>query len=211
MRGLVPDLDSAHPLLATLPALYADDDLLARFLQAFDDCLAPVITTLDCLPAYLDPQLTPSDFLAWLAGWLGVALDEAAPLERQRQVVAQAVDLYRWRGTRAGLSEQVRVVTGVLPEVQDSGGVSWSSEPEGVLPGSAVPDVVVRLRVPEPGAVDQRRVEAVIAAAAPAHVPHALELLQDDAGGPSPDRPRLPEPSASPWSRTTTSVQEDTR
>jgi phage tail-like protein len=34
------------------------------------EVLAPVVATIDCLGAYLDPALTPEDFLRWLGGWV---------------------------------------------------------------------------------------------------------------------------------------------
>ncbi len=65
--------------------------------------LAPVFATLDCLDSYFDSYfdawLTPRDFLDWLAGWVGVVLDENWPLERQRALVGQMVALYGRRGT----------------------------------------------------------------------------------------------------------------
>ena len=55
MRGLVPDLISPHPLGSTLPVVFREDDFTQRFCAGLDDVLAPVIATLDSLPAYFDP------------------------------------------------------------------------------------------------------------------------------------------------------------
>ena len=82
-------------------------------------CWRPSGPTLDNFGAYLDPALTPDDFLDWLGGWVGVALDETWPIERRRAFVAQAADLYRLRGTRAGLAAHVQIFTG--GEVGDRG------------------------------------------------------------------------------------------
>src|SRR5918997_2793201 len=112
MRGLIADMDSPHPIGMRLPGLYVDDDFTQRFVSAFDQALAPIFATLDCLPAYLDPRLAPEDFLDWLAGWVGLPLDESWTLERRRELVSRAVELHRWRGTRRGIAEHVALVTG---------------------------------------------------------------------------------------------------
>ena len=83
-RGHLPDLVSPHPLGERLPALYQEDSFTQRLLAAMDQVLAPVLGSLDSLDAYLDPSLAPEDFLHWLAGWLGFALDESWPLERSK-------------------------------------------------------------------------------------------------------------------------------
>ncbi|MDQ1374536.1 MAG: hypothetical protein QOJ09_1874, partial [Actinomycetota bacterium] len=82
-----------------LPALYQDDDFALRFTAGLDDVAAPALAVLDNLTAYFDPLLAPSDFLPWLAGWVGIALDENWPEARQRALVARAGELYRSRGT----------------------------------------------------------------------------------------------------------------
>ena len=65
-RGLVRMLISPHPLADALPALFQEDGFTQRFMSAFDAALAPVFATLDNLPTYFDPWLTPPDFLEWL-------------------------------------------------------------------------------------------------------------------------------------------------
>ncbi|HEY8546321.1 MAG TPA: phage tail protein [Acidimicrobiales bacterium] len=179
-RGTVEGLASPHPLGTLLPGLYQDDDLVQRFTAGLDEVLAPVIGVLDGFDAYLDPWLTPRDFLAWLARWVGVELDPSWPEDRQRAHVADAADLYAWRGTVRGLARLVEVTTGVRPEVLETGGAAWTAAPPpaGTLPGSAAPALVVRLRAPA-GTVDVARLDRLVAAAKPAHVPHRIELLEE--------------------------------
>jgi hypothetical protein len=71
----------------------------------------------------------------------------------------------------------VRLYTGVEPEIVDSGGVRWSPTPLGEPGGDDEPLLVIRLRVENPDAVDIRRLNSLIAAAKPAHIPHHLEIL----------------------------------
>jgi phage tail-like protein len=178
MRGLIEGLDSPHPIGMRLPGLYADNDFVQRFVSAFDTALAPIFVTLDCLPAYLDPRLAPEDFLDWLAGWVGLELDESWTIERRRELVGRAVELHRWRGTRRGIAAHVALVTGGEVEVTDSGAVAWSLRPQTRLPGSDRPFLHVRVRVPDPSTVNLRRLDALVAAAKPAHLPHTVEVLR---------------------------------
>jgi phage tail-like protein len=161
----------------SLPAIYQEDDLMMRLVSAFDDVLAPAISSLDNLAAYFDPALTPDDFLDWLAGWVGVLLDETWPIERRRAFVAVAAQLYRTRGTAAGLAAQVRLFTAGEVEVVESGGSAWSMTPGATVPGT--PEFSVRVRVTPPARVpvDAARLDALVAAAKPAHVIHSVEVV----------------------------------
>ena len=177
MRTLLPGLLSPHPLGSALPALYAGDDFAQRFTTAFDDSLAPVLSTLDNLERYFDPTLAPADFVEWLAHWVGTSLDENWPDERRRLAVARATALHRRRGTIAGLAEQVSLATGGDAEVVDNGGVAWSAAPGTALPGSVALHLTVRVRVADPATVDAGRVDALVRQAKPAHVPHTVEVV----------------------------------
>jgi len=173
--GFIKGLDSPHPLIKGMPGLYQDDDFTRRWLSAMDDALAPVFLALDSMPAYLDPTLTPDDFLDWLAGWVGVLLDENWPIERRRDFVAQAAELYRLRGTAAGLAAHVRVFTGGEVEILESGGVAWSNRSGGDLPGT--PGYRVEVRVSDTDTpVDAARLDALVATAKPAHVVHRVRV-----------------------------------
>lgn len=176
-RRAVPGLRSPHDLWSALPSLYQEDELAGRFLSGLDDVLAPVFCTLDNLEAYFDAQLTPVDFLEWLSGWVGVVLDESWPLERRRNLVAQAAELYLSKGTMWGLAALVALYAGVEPEVADSGGAAWSPVPGGNLPGSPEYRVTIRLRVPKGSQLDRGHLERIVAAGKPAHVVHEIQVL----------------------------------
>jgi phage tail-like protein len=178
VRGTIADLPTPHPMGPALPALYQDDDFAQSFVGALDTVLAPVVGTLDNLDSYLDPYLTPDDFLVWLANWVGVTVDDSWTSERRREAVARAVELYRLRGTATGLSEQIEIHTGGTIEIIENGGTAWSIDAGGELPGSPKPLVVVRVHVEDPKAVDGARVEAIVAAAKPAHVEHRVEIVR---------------------------------
>jgi phage tail-like protein len=104
-------------LLDYLPSVYREDPMMGKFLLIFESILNPIENTVDNLALYFDPRLTPESLLPWLASWVDLALDPGWPLERRRELVRNAAWLYRWRGTRRGLSEYLRIYTDVLPEI----------------------------------------------------------------------------------------------
>lgn len=174
MRGTIDGLATPHPLGELLPGLY-DQDVLAQALCAgLDEVLAPVIGTLDNLPAYLDLATTPDDLVPWLSHWVGMTVQAPMPVERQRELLQSAVDLQGWIGTTRGVQLSLEALFGASTVVQDSGGCAWSTDPHAPLPGDPVPSVTVR--VSGGTAVDVDRVEAVVASVTPAHVLHQVEV-----------------------------------
>lgn len=178
MRGTVAGLDSPHPLGGLMPAVFQDDSFTMRWTQALDEVLAPVPAVLNSIEAYFDPLLAPEDFLAWLAGWCGMTLDENWPLPRRRAVVSAAAELYRVRGTLAGLRRHIELVTGGRVEVADSGGVTWAATPgdPGASAGPDGPSLTIRVSVTDPAELNVRALDALISAIKPAHVVHRLEV-----------------------------------
>lgn len=132
MRGVIEGLENPHSLIAGLPGVYHQDGLALRLTAAFDDALAPVVSTVDNLDAYLDPALAPTDLLQWLATWVGFPVGETWPPDRARALVGRAVELFQWRGTVKGLRALIETYLGVAVEIVEPGGVSWS-----VTPGAA--------------------------------------------------------------------------
>jgi phage tail-like protein len=175
MRGIVLGLASPHPLGESLPAVYADNGFAQRWCQGLDEVLAPVLATLDCLPAYLDPAIAPPDLVEWLAGWVGVTLVPGIPGPRRRQLVMAAARLYGWRGTLRGIRSIIELSTGQAPEITESGSSAWSRDPGAGLPGFPDPALVIRLNAAELS-IEEPRLVAIIAPFVPAHVPWRLEL-----------------------------------
>jgi phage tail-like protein len=177
MRGHTDGLVNPHPIVDLLPGLLQDDAFIQRFADGLDHVLAPVLLSLDNIDAYLDPGTAPPDFVEWIAEWVGIALDENWPLQQQRALVAQAVDLFHWRGTVRGLSAHVALYAGVEPEIFESGASAWSPAPNASLPGEASPNLVVRVRVADPAGLDAARLDQIVSASKPAHIPHSIEVL----------------------------------
>ncbi|MEV8442209.1 phage tail protein [Actinosynnema sp. NPDC051121] len=182
-RAALPELPSSHPLGDMLPALYAADGFAQRFTSGLDAVLSAVLSTLDNLPAYLDPALAPQDFLAWLSSWVAAGLDPAWPEPLRRALVRRAVELHRKRGTARGLVERLELSLGVGAEVADGPGARWSGTPDTPLPGATAEVVVVRVWPGSSGAVDRERVEALVGAVCPVHVRCAVEVLDAPPAG----------------------------
>ncbi|KQO96753.1 phage tail protein I [Leifsonia sp. Leaf264] len=185
MRGIVPGLGTPSPLITRLPAILQEDDFLQRMLPAFDDSIAPVYSVLDNLSAYIDPHLTPADFLGWLAGWVDIEVDEAWSLEQRRDIIAGAAAMHRRSGTASGIRDAVHLAAGpgTTVEVTESGGTTWSSTSGGTLPG----DEVVGVRIAVGGVTGDldavtRRLERVAARQVPAHVPCTMVVTSPGGG-----------------------------
>lgn len=176
MRGTVDGLASPHPLAGLLPGLYDDDSLAQALCAGLDEVLAPVIGTLDNLPAYLDLATAPDDMVAWLSRWVGMPVQAPMPVERQRELLQSAVDLQGWIGTPRGVQLSLEALFGATTVVEDSGGCAWSTDPHAPLPGGPVPSVTVR--VSGATSADQERVESVVASVVPAHV--LRQVVVDD-------------------------------
>ncbi len=97
--------------LRYLPALYARDDFMGRFLMLFESFWNPIDNQISGMADYFDPMLTPARLLGWLGSWINVDLDGQLPESRQRRLIQQAARLYRQRGTKAGLEAMLELWT----------------------------------------------------------------------------------------------------
>ncbi|KNE78756.1 MULTISPECIES: phage tail protein [Streptomyces] len=95
---------------------------------------------------------------------------------RLREAVAVAATLHRLRGTRRGLATAVRLVFGVEPEITESGAASWAERPLGAVPGERRPRLHVSIRLPEPDPGAEPRLDELVAAARPAHMPYTVTV-----------------------------------
>jgi hypothetical protein len=107
---------------------------------------------------------------------VGLDIDETWPVERRRMLVSEAIDLYRIRGTRDGLSRLVALYAGSAPEIDESGGCAWSQTADTPLPGSMESHLVVRLHLSSAGWVEPAVVERIVRSARPAHIPQQVEV-----------------------------------
>lgn len=222
-RAYVPGLANPYPLSSFLPGIYhlpdplgrgdpypGQEPFVVRMTAALDLVLAPIFSSLDNFEAYLDPKLAPFDFLDWLGTWVGLVADETWPIDRRREFVAQASALYRIRGTPRGLARHVQIFTGGEVEILERGGTSYSTESGAPLPGSPGFDMIVRVRVEDPSQVDVARLDALVAAAKPAHLAHKVEVVSSTEPVPTPPARVIsePEPESPPFSAPSSDGEE---
>jgi phage tail-like protein len=153
----------------------SSDPFLRRFLAIVEPALWPVVETLDSFAAFLDPYTTSEEFLHWLASWLDLALDEGWDSDRRRRLVASAVVMYRWRGTKRGMLEHLTAYLGTVPEVVDEAErVEVADEP--VVGGEPIaPMFRVIVNGPAPEA-ELSRLRAIVELAKPAHAGYRIEV-----------------------------------
>ncbi|MFI8221228.1 phage tail protein [Streptomyces sp. NPDC085932] len=158
--------------------VYQEDPFTVRLTAGWDEVIAPVISTLDCLDAYVDPRLTPEDLLAWLAERLGARLDEKWPVERKRAATEGALAGHRDRGTVGGVRSRIALATGGVVELVDSGGVFTSRSPGTPYPEDLPSAVEVRVTVPSDEKADSLEVDRLMRQCVPAHVPYRVEVVR---------------------------------
>ncbi len=109
--------------LDLLPPIYRQDpesaDFTARFLALFDASIADLDNAIERAPALLDADGVPDDVLPWLARFLGLELDPAWEPARRHAILRALPELYRRRGTRAGLKLAFRLVFDAEPVIED--------------------------------------------------------------------------------------------
>ena len=108
--------------LQYLPAVYQADpvskDFLERFLSIFETVLGSVETKIDHIAEYFDPDGVPDRrFLEWLASWVDMTFYQDWSLETRRRLLRHAPELYRQRGTPAGLKQILWLIFGVKVEI----------------------------------------------------------------------------------------------
>ncbi|WP_440956062.1 phage tail protein [Methanosarcina sp. Mfa9] len=105
--------------LRYLPAIYQEDpvsrDFLERFLSLFESVFYGLETDISEMFKLFDPETVPPKFLAWLASWLNLSMEEGWPEDKKRYFIRRAVQLYKLKGTKAGIEELVRIYTGKKP------------------------------------------------------------------------------------------------
>ena len=94
-------------------------DQFRRFLLMFQHLMTTVTDRIDGIPTLTDPQLADPGFLPWISSWVSFELDASLPLHQQRELVRRSIRLHRTRGTVAGVTEMIRVLTSAPVEVEE--------------------------------------------------------------------------------------------
>lgn len=154
-----------------------------RFLLGFEDAYEPLRQTMAHLDSLFGPYSTPPDFLAWLAAWVCMPLNENWPEMKRRRLVREAVELWRWRGTKRGLSRYLHIYTGVVPEIDDQPVAGMRLGPETKLGDTKLGDIpphtfVVNIAVPDLESINEEIVHDIISYEKPAHAAYALRIVR---------------------------------
>jgi phage tail-like protein len=118
-------------LINYLPAIYHDKKHLSHLLAVFEKILyeadepdqlpkkprrflddpIPIVDSIDTIAGLFDAHETPQDFLPWLARWVALTHLEGLSEKRQRQLIAEIVPLYAFRGTKSYLEKILEFFT----------------------------------------------------------------------------------------------------
>jgi phage tail-like protein len=148
--------------LDDLPVIYQANEFLGRFLLLFEAIWEPLEQRQDHIDMYFDPRTCPPAFLSWLAGWLDVDGQARWPESRLRRLLAEAMDLYRWRGTRYGLTRMLELCTGLSAAITEDPAVPFQFR--------------ITVRLPSDGSVGTPAIEQLLQAHKPAHAGYILEV-----------------------------------
>jgi phage tail-like protein len=165
LPALLLETTSPSKYLEQLPIIFQDNDLFRRMLLIFENIWEQLEQRQDYLEMYFDPRTCPASFLRWLASWFDVAIDPHWPEPRIRALLLELIQLYRWRGTKYGLTRMLEVCGGVTPEIT-------------VSPSS--PFVLkISVQLAQDGSdrsTDRQFIEELVKAHKPAHVGYVLEV-----------------------------------
>lgn len=122
IRPMVTRMKVFYPrisYLRYLPAIYQEDpkskDFLERFLSIFETIFYDLEIDISSIFRYFDPDTVPENFLAWLASWLNLALEEEWPEDQKRYFIQRASRFYKMKGTPKGIEELLTLYTGRKP------------------------------------------------------------------------------------------------
>jgi phage tail-like protein len=97
-----------------LPDVYQENEASARFVERFlanaEGMLTDIEGRIAQVKALFDVRTVPDEYLDWLATWLGTTFDPALDARRKRLFLDHAVELFRQRGTLAGLARMLTLV-----------------------------------------------------------------------------------------------------
>jgi phage tail-like protein len=115
---------ATRPAINYLPGIYQDADeenadFLQRFLLITAHLTSGIEENLEFVHELFDPRITNAKWLPWLASWLAMPLLEGWDEEKRREIIQRTPELYRLRGTAAGLKLALRLFADVKAEIHE--------------------------------------------------------------------------------------------
>jgi len=176
-----------------LPQIYSEVDFIGRFLKIFEQAFEPAVQTLDVFWSYLNPLTTAEAFLPFLAYWVAWPVDHRWSEQKQRHLIRQAMEIYRWRGTKRGLRLYLHLYTDLpldenvteevnkhicIEEVFGNGFVVGDTDLgiDSIIGGGRPLHFIVRLRPLAGMQIDQRLVREIIEQEKPAFCTYDLYI-----------------------------------
>ena len=105
--------------LQHLPAIYQEDkeskDILERYLSIFQTILEDIEDKIEKTHLLIDPETTKAEFLNWLSSWVGLIREERWSEDKWRKFLGKAIEFFKMRGTREGLSNLIELFTDEKP------------------------------------------------------------------------------------------------
>lgn len=165
-RDDIPDVPKPATAATDTPATTR---LLGAPQEKPDPDLAPrgLEQIIDGLATLYDPSNTPAEFLPWLSKWTALSLRADMTLDRQREFVAQVIQLYAERGTQRNLKRLLEIFLKATPTVE-----VLDTDPAYFF------HVTIKLpRLPQPETQQQLEIaQALVELEKPAHTDYTLKL-----------------------------------
>lgn len=139
-----------------LPRAMRTQPLVAAFSGAGEEIADSIRHQVGSLDAQLDPNTASPHMLAFVAGWLGFALDPHDDPELLRRVLKRLGAVMRTRGTRESLTELLVLLSGGAVRVADPGSVTGPGQPVGP------PVTVVRVELDQAGPLGLERLRQIV-------------------------------------------------
>jgi phage tail-like protein len=157
-------------MLSQLPVGMVDSDFFERFVSLFQEVGDTLLEGGDNIDNVLDLSVTPPELVRWLGSWIGVdSIDPSLPETLQRRIVASSAATLALRGTPAGLTRFLELMSEGPARVTDGGGI-WRD-------GDAPADTAwVRMDVESTGWLPEADFVALVRDEVPAHVRAELHV-----------------------------------
>jgi len=101
----------------SLPSLYHDNEFLERFLFGFEQEHLQTQLMLDDMHELFNPSKT--EFVNWLASWVGIAFSKEVGERAKRRVLHNIVYLYKIRGTKEYFIKLIKYLCDITINIDD--------------------------------------------------------------------------------------------